>query len=778
MRKEIELLAPAGSKESLIAAIQNGANAVYQGGQSFSARASANNFSDEELAEAVLYAHFRDVRIYVTVNTLLDERELEKAVDYIYYLDTIGVDGIIVQDLGLAKVIKENFSNLELHASTQMTINSLEGGMFLEKNGFNRIVLARETPLSEIKLMKENLNLQIEAFAHGALCISYSGQCLMSSMIGGRSGNRGRCAQPCRKSYEIIKKDGEVLKDSRGYLISPKDLYTLENLEKLIDAGVDSIKIEGRMKRPEYVATVINSYRKGIDGLSIKGEEKLLKQAFNRGFTKGLPFNDFGKNLVDSTRPDNRGLKVGDIIDFQNRNAVVEFFEDINEGDLLEFQTQNGHKTINANKTYPKGKAIIPVYFKVIKQGEVRRIHNMKHLEKARKTYEVDNKKREIDLKFIAHIGEYPKLKLVSREYEEEVLGDKIVEESINSPATFENIQKQLEKLGNTGFILKNLEIDIEDNIFMPVGVLNSLRRDIIEKLEDRIRKNTIRKSQKININKNPKSIEKTKIKFSVSLDNKEQFEKIKIGDIDRFYLRFLDVGTYKSLLEKGKEVYYRSPKILFHKDYNSLKEQTKHIPMTGVVIDNLGGFIAFGDENLIGDMGLNIFNSHGIDFLRENNMKDIILSPELTFHQISEIRRRTDATLESIGYGFLRVMTMKHCPFSLIKKCEYKRNCEVCNFKEGYTLRDEKNVDFKTKRENDLSIIYNSYPISIIEHLDKVSESGIDYLLLDFTFEENPQEIIDEFVNARYKKTSILNERLKEKWGNITHGHYFRGVD
>lgn len=778
MRNEIELLAPAGGKESLIAAIQNGANAVYLGGQSFSARASANNFSDEELAEAVLYAHFRDVRIYVTVNTLLDERELERAVDYIYYLDTIGVDGIIVQDLGLAKVIRENFPNLELHASTQMTINSLEGGKFLEKNGFKRIVLARETPLSEIKLMRDNLNLQIEAFAHGALCISYSGQCLMSSMIGGRSGNRGRCAQPCRKSYEIIKRDGEPLKDSRGYLISPKDLYTLENLEQLIDAGVDSIKIEGRMKRPEYVATVINSYRKGIDGLSIKGEEKLLKQAFNRGFTKGIMFNEFGKNLVDSTRPDNRGLKVGDVLETQYKNLMVEFFEDINEGDLLEFQTVTGRKTLNANKNYSKGKVNIQLPFKVTKGGEVRRIHNMSTLENARKTYETDNKKLQIEFKFTAHLGDYPKLKLLSDKYEVEVFGEKIVEESIKAPANFESIYKQLDKLGNTEFVLKNLEIDIDENIFMPVGILNSLRREAIEKLESIIRKSILRESKKVNINKNPKSIEKTKIKFSVSLSEREQFEGIKIGNIDRFYLRFLDIGIYKSLLEKGKEVYYRSPKILFHKDYESLREKIKHVPMTGVVVDNLGGLVAFEDKKLIGDMGLNVFNSHGIDFLGDNNMEDIILSPELTFHQIAEIRRRTDATIETIGYGFLRVMTMKHCPFSLIKKCEYKRNCEVCNFKEGYVLRDEKNVDFKTKREDDLSIIYNSYPISIIEHLDKISESGIDYLLLDFTFEDNPQEIIDEFVKARNGKMSNLNEKLKEKWENITHGHYFRGVE
>lgn len=764
--------------ESLIAAIQNGANAVYLGGQRFSARASANNFSDEELAEATLYAHFRSVKIYVTVNTILDERELEKAADYIYYLDTIGVDGVIVQDLGLAKVIRNNFPNLELHGSTQMTVNSLEGSKFLEKNGFSRVVLARETPLSEIKLIRDNLDIKIEAFAHGALCISYSGQCLMSSMIGGRSGNRGRCAQPCRKSYEIINKDGKPLNNSRGYLLSPMDLYTLENLEQLIEAGVDSIKIEGRMKRPEYVAIVINAYRKKIDGLSIKGEERLLKQAFNRGFTKGIPFNAFGRDLVDTTRPDNRGVKIGEITDFKNKKAIVNLFEELREDDILEFETPKGRKTLKLNRNFSKGKVEIPVYFNIEKTGDLRRIQNVEQLERARISYSEDNKKRGISLKLTAHLGELPILFLKSGSYQEEVVGENPIEESKKAPATFDTIYKQLSKLGNTDFYLEYLETDIDDNIFIPIGTLNSLRRDVIEKLENTIKNETLRESKKVNINKAPKSIEKRDFKFSVSLSKKEQMENLRIDEIDRFYLRFLDVEIYKKLLENNKEVYFRSPKILFHRDYNRLLENMKHIPMTGIAVDNLGGIQGFQDKKLIGDMGLNVFNSHGIDFLKESKIENVILSPELTFHQISEIRRRTDATLETIGYGFLRVMTMKHCPFSIAKNCGENRNCEVCNFREGFVLRDEKNVDFRVERENDISFIYNSYPISIIEHLNKVSESGIDYLLLDFTIEENPQEIIDEFIKVSKGKTSNLNHNLKEKWGNITHGHYFRGIE
>ncbi len=778
MRSKIELLAPAGSMEALVAAIQNGANAVYLGGKEYSARASANNFSREELTEAIYYAHFRNVSIYVTVNTILDEKELEESMEYIGFLNEIGVDGIIVQDLGLAKAIRENFNDLELHASTQMTINSLEGAKLLEKNGFKRVVLARETPLEEAKLIRENTNLDIEAFAHGALCISYSGQCYMSSMIGGRSGNRGRCAQPCRKSYEIIKPNKEVLNTKRAYLLSPMDLYTLENIDKIIDSGITSIKIEGRMKRPEYVATVVGAYRKAIDKKSIKGQERKLRQAFNRGFTKGIPFKAFSRELVDSSRPDNRGLEFGKVLNTNRSKTEIEIFDNINIGDILEFETIKGRKTFSSNLESNNGTVIFKLPFKVEENSQVRRIRNIKEFEESKETYLEDNFKMPISIEFYGKIGEFPRLIIYTKKTKVEVFKEEEVQSANKAPMDKEKILKQLEKLGDTSFYLKSSNIYIDDNIFLPVSTINSLRREGVEKLEKYFKDNNLRDSKKVNINKNPKSIVSNPIKLSVSLESKEQFHKINTNDISRFYLRFLDKEIYEKLLEEGKEVYFRTDKILFHDDFINLKRQLKNFRLSGIVADNLGSIEAFQEYKLIGDMGLNVFNSHSIDFLEKNGLNDVILSSELTMSQIQEIKRRTNATLESIGYGFLPVMTMKHCPFSLAKGCTNDRNCNLCNYKVGYYIRDEKNVDFKVKRQNDLSTIYNSYPISMIDYIKEIENSGIDYLLLDFSFEENIQEIIDEFIKAKNGKKSDLNNRLKDEWTNITYGHYFRGVE
>lgn len=778
MRKEIELLAPAGKMESLKAAVQNGADAVYLGGELFSARASANNFSNEELADGIFYAHFRNVKVYVTVNTVLDDIEVEKAIEYVRFLNNLGVDGIIVQDLGLSMLIRDYFPNIELHASTQMTINSLEGARFLEKNGFSRVVLARETPLSEIELIKKHTNLKIEAFAHGALCVSFSGQCLMSSMIGGRSGNRGRCAQPCRKSYEVVNENGKVLPIERAYLISPMDLYTLENIDKLIELGVDSIKLEGRMKRPEYVATVTNAYRKAIDEKSIKGEKKKLKQAFNRGFTEGLPFGAFGRDFVNTDRPDNRGLVVGKTKFSKNNKSVFNIYENLNEGDLLEFETFNGRKTFSLENNVNSGEAIINLPFKPIEGSEVRRIKNEKELERIRKTYEKDSFERPIEFYFEGKIGEFPKLTLLGENYFYVAVGDEEVEPARKAPMDEKKIRKQLDRLGDTSLYLSKLNLDIDENIFIPVSVLNGLRREATEAYKNHLETNMKRDDKKVKLNKEKNPLEEKDLKISVSLLEKDQFYKIDIDTVDRFYLRFLDKDVIDILNNKNKEVYYRSGKILYHEDYKRLSEELENYKLSGVLIDNLGGIEGFSDYEKIGDLGLNVFNSYSVDFLNENNIENLILSPELTLSQIEEITQKTNVKLESIAYGFIEVMTMKHCPFSTIKNCGKDRDCEVCNFKEGYLLRDEMNVDFPARRENDFSTIYNSYPISMVEEMEKLSKSGLDSVLLSFTFEENPQELIDEFLKGKKGISSNLNNKLREKYGNITHGHYFRGVE
>ena len=303
--------------EALKAAVKNGANAVYLGGKLFNARHYASNFTFEELEEAISYAHFYGVRVYITVNILIDNSEMEEAVEYIRYLYNKDVDGVIVQDIGLAKLIRDNFPDMEIHGSTQMTIYNLEGARLLEEMGFTRVVLARETPISEIARIKRESKIELEVFVHGALCMSYSGQCLLSSVIGGRSGNRGTCAQPCRLEYKALDKRGNILnKLEDKYLLSPRDLNTIYNIEDLIEIPVDSLKIEGRMKRPEYVANIVKTYREAIDQGS-KEIDKLrsqeVRQLFNRGFTRGLGLGDFGRDYMSLDRPDNRGLEIGEI---------------------------------------------------------------------------------------------------------------------------------------------------------------------------------------------------------------------------------------------------------------------------------------------------------------------------------------------------------------------------------------------------------------------------------------------------------------------------------
>ena len=313
--EKVEILAPAGSMESLVAAINKGADAVYLGGNKFSARAYASNFDNDNMLKAVDYAHSYDVKIYVTLNTILKENEIEEAVRYVGYLYEIGVDALIIQDLGLLKRIKEDFPLMEVHASTQMTIHNGEAAVYFKDKGFHRIVLSREMTLEEIKYISKDLGIETEMFVHGAICVAYSGQCLMSSMIGGRSGNRGRCAQPCRMEYTLR---GEKSGETKGHLLSPKDMCTIEDVEDIVETGVYSLKIEGRMKRAEYVAGVVDNYKKAVNKVLYNkkydeqaGKRQLL-QLFNRsGFTNAYLKKNTGKDMMSFNSPKNSGISLG-----------------------------------------------------------------------------------------------------------------------------------------------------------------------------------------------------------------------------------------------------------------------------------------------------------------------------------------------------------------------------------------------------------------------------------------------------------------------------------
>ena len=477
-----EVLAPAGTYECFRAAINAGADAVYLGGSMFGARAFAGNFEEAELIKAIRTAHLYGRKVYLTVNTLLRNDELEKLVQYVkpYYEE--GLDAVIVQDYGVFAVLREAFPGLDLHASTQMTLTVKYGAQLLKDMGAARVVPARELSAKEIRDIYDNVDVEIESFVHGALCYCYSGQCLLSSMIGGRSGNRGRCAQPCRLTYSA---NGI----SEKYLLSPKDMCTIEAVPDILDAGVYSLKIEGRMKSPEYVAGVSYAYRKYVDMYLEKGrdgyrvEEQDIRQLmdlYNRGgFCKGYYYAQNDKSMMTFDRPNHQGIVIGNI-----KNGELILSQEVNPGDVLEFPDGSEYTTPTGKKS---GRLALPKgVLKNPKNGAaVYRTRNNELLGQLRAGYIDNDIKIPVRMEIFLKSGERACLKLLSGDKELVVYGD-VLEPSDKRPAVREDVVKQLKKLGGTAFSSDEGSIvtDIQGSPFVPVRLLNDLRRNALEELE------------------------------------------------------------------------------------------------------------------------------------------------------------------------------------------------------------------------------------------------------------------------------------------------------
>lgn len=505
-----ELLAPAGGMEALMAAVENGADAVYLGARAFSARGYASNFSEEELEKAIDYAHLRGVKIYVTVNTLLKEGEMESALILLSRLREMGVDAIIIQDLGLISLSRKYLPDLPLHASTQMTLHNGEGVEFVKELGIERVVLSREVSLEEIRRIKDRNAVEIEVFVHGALCISYSGQCLLSSLIGGRSGNRGYCAQPCRKKYRLYC-DGKQIKTSGSYLLSPKDLNTTSGLGAIIESGIESFKIEGRMKRPEYVAGVVRIYRHLIDrylkdpeGYSVSEEEQeTLTQLFNRGFTSGYFFENPRGKLMSRENPHNRGIPAGTVVSYDRRTQRlrVKLSNSLRLGDGImvenaETRPEDKGKIISSMHTgkgpvYSAGKGEtveIPFDSRAPPGSTVYRTHDKKLMDSLRKESESGSLRPKIPISLTVTITPGKPARLEVKDIDSNVVtveSEYLVEKAEKSPTSISQIEKQLTKLGNTLFEAAELNVNAERDIFIPVGQLNDLRTKAVSQLED-----------------------------------------------------------------------------------------------------------------------------------------------------------------------------------------------------------------------------------------------------------------------------------------------------
>lgn len=803
VKNKIELLAPVGSMESLHAAIENGTDAVYLGGKLFNARASASNFDSDELKEAVSIAHLKGVKVYVTCNILVDQSEMEEVLDYIKYLYEIDVDAVIVQDLGLLNLVRKLFPELQVHASTQMTINNEYGVKLLEDEGVSRVVLARETPIAEIKRINNSSDMELESFIHGALCVSYSGQCLMSSLIGGRSGNRGTCAQPCRMAYSIVDDSGKLVKGwDKKYVLSPKDLNTIDDIPRLIESGISSLKIEGRMKKPEYVATIVKNYRtsidQGIESIS-ESDKRDIAQMFNRGFTKGVGLGDFGKNFISYDRPGNQGILLGEVNRVDKYKVYLTLKEDINEGDIIEFELSSGElkgmkmpfdAKAQSNISIDKPGYILPdtlVYKKT----------DNSLIERAKASYMDERTKYPIDMEIDIHIGQAPRLIIM---YKSNVIistVEDLVQKGEKISLTEEKIIAQLSKLGDTNYLINNININLDEGSYLPMSILNILRRNAMEELDLKIGKFNDRVLlDETQYNKSKRETlrftkdKKVKVKsLSIMVDNLSQFHQLDLNKLDRIYLGFYEgiELIVKNLKEKGKEVYIWTDKILYSEDLErlySIIKPLEHI-LDGISVSNLGSLKFFKDKfnlKIHGDMGLNVFNSYTAEYLNSLGLDSITLSPELNLTQIKCITENTNIQIESVVYGYLASMTTKTCPMALVKGCTNDKECTSCNFNKGYGLKDRMDATFYMERKQGFTTIYNSVPLMVLDNLDSIFKSGIDTTRLDFTRDTKNitklqlafYDYINDLIDEETMKDFVAKFRFDNK---ITNGHYFRGI-
>lgn len=802
--RDVELLAPVGSFEALKAAVQNGANAVYLGGKDFGARASANNFDRDELKEAVKYAHIRGVQVFVTTNTLRKENEIEDFLEYAKFLYDIDVDAIILQDIGMARLIKRELPDFELHASTQMVAHSLEDVKYLESVGFDRVVLAREVTVEEIKYICDNCKADIEVFVHGALCVCYSGQCLMSSMIGNRSGNRGRCAQPCRQRYELIDVyTGEVVNSKGDYLLSPRDLNAIEEIDKVIDAGVHSLKIEGRMKRPEYVATVIDGYRKTIDEylatnkLNVSDETiNDLYTIFNRKFTKGLLLGDVGKDMMNSQLPNNQGLYVGTVVDYNKKakRLKIKLANTLKKGDGINLGGGTIGRIIkngNIETIGYKGETIELDFVGEARKGQiVFKTSDSELMDRVQATFTQDKEfvKNIIDAKITIKLGQKPILTLKDRHSNEATIeGDKIVEEAMKVALSKEKVETQLRKLGNTPYELDLLEIELDDNVSLPISLLNQMRRDCIELLDkervsikNRKYKNKIVKYKPVLYNRNKQQ------EISVKVKNLEQLESALECGVDRIY--YEDTNTIDKgmslAMKYNKKVIYSAPRIIRNKEYNHLAK-ANNAGVESVQVGNYGSIDYFKDKKLNIDYYLNAFNSETINYYKEIGADTLCISQELNINEIKETIKYTDINIESVVYGYTPLMITEYCPMGVIVR-DCKKDKRVAKCKESiYALRNSKGDEFRVSQDIFCrSTIYNSNVTCMLDNLYELHEIGINVLRLDFTLEdkETVKEVIEayqEVLSNDYKlatKATKLYNKLDEK--GTTAGHYYKGVE
>lgn len=710
--KKVELLAPAGNMDSLKAAVMAGCDAVYLGGVLFGARAFAGNFTNEEIVYAINYAHLYGVKVYVTINTIIYDSEVERFLDYVRFLHKNNVDAVIIQDIGMFDLLRKKFPNLELHASTQMNIHNYDGALLAKNLGFKRVVMARETPIDVIKKIKEEIDIEIEVFIHGALCVSYSGECLLSALVGKRSGNRGTCAQICRKKYDFYDDDKNKL-NTNNYLLSTKDLCTLKYVDKLIEIGVDSLKIEGRMKRSPYVYLVTKTYRKVIDNYYNTGKLKIdendiieLKKMFNRNFTKGFMLNEDNNNFTYDKRPNNIGIEVGQVISKVKNDLKIKLTYDVSVHDGLRILDDKEDKGLVINKMFINNKSVLEA-----KKGDVITLKYDKYVEKNSKVLLTSSKKQldsiseaiknqerfvYVDLSFTAKENENLKLTITDGLNTVTEVLDKTPMRAINKETSLDVIKKQLSKLGNTVYKARSITLNLDDNLFINIKDINEIRRRAISKLnEKRLYKiDFVEKDYTIGVPDFPS------IKQTAVLVNKEN----------------------KSLKDKYDLIYTEDEKTKDEDSIIVLPRITNEHPFVknAVMTGDFGGLLKY--DNFQTNFSFNVVNSYSVAFLHSLGAKLVTLSYELS---LSQIKNMIEIYKKRYNKNPNTSLIINSYPESFVSKFNLNKKYNV---KSGY-LKDSYGNFLKVKTKGDIMAVYHFKKVNLYD-IKEVFETGVNLCL------------------------------------------------
>ena len=814
---KVELLAPVGDWNCLKAAVQNGADAVYFGVDQFNARMYAANFNVEDMKQVIDYCKLRNVKTNLTLNTLLENCEFDNAVDLAKEAYKAGVDAIIVQDLGLAKYLIDNIPGLPIHASTQMTVHNLQGVLKLEKLGFDRVVLSRELSCEEIEYICKNCKVEIETFIHGALCICYSGQCLFSSVVGGRSGNRGKCAGPCRLPYELISENAETHERKsidKGYLLSTKDLCGIAYLPRLIQAGVKCFKIEGRMKSPEYVATVTRIYRKYIDMVLnnddfIIDEKDIndLMQVFNRGgFSDGHLDSKHNRNLIFPEKPSNMGIYLGTIKKYNSNKGhiTLQLEEDLELGDSISVSNEASKylvselmiKNVNQKKVSANTEVTIGRMKGNIKVGDkVYRISSKALSDFAKASYDnCENKK--IPLNCTVTIKKNTPIsmeistnkntcynELYSSIYVKEI-SNMIPIDALKTPISVERVVKQISKTTNTPFSFENITVLLDDGLYVPsISTLNELRRTALEKVEQEIlsrAKRTLldlsRKSKEsITYTPNVKNPEISVLFRQLDLDfDYTKLDKEKITNIYVSLELFISKKYSKviSYFSDNYNLYIYVPSIIKTNYKNialsTIEQAVMIYNIKGFIVSNIGDFELLKkyskDYEFIGNYTLNVFNNNTMEEYRKLGLSRITLSRELNQELIKEMLANANINTEMIVYGNLPLMASSYCFLGETNKCypDCGTNCKKNN---KYYLKDRLGFNFRVVPNSieTVTLICNSKTLSV-----STKDLPVNFVRLD---------ILDESINEINEAVDKAYNREKLEGLQYTNGNLYREV-